>query len=208
MPLFETDKPALVKLQKLQGQQKSYESKIETALNQARTAKTHAEETSRIKIWFWSQKKSITSLRDTVKNLSDAQVCAAEAQKELFAYQKKLSELCGNLFQLCTSSLAANRSAYTRLTGLLNGASQRQLDEQEKQEIQSIINQLNEGVDIFSRQEKFMRELKQAEQLLTEAKDAVSRPGMVLRAALGLAIFASVLAIVLAVILFGGIART
>lgn len=192
----QTDKPTLVKLEEFPAQMISCETKISTIMKQAQAAKGQAEEASKISLLFWNKSKAIKSLRNTVKNLSEVQVGIVEAQKEVLECQNKIVDLYSDLFHICTSSLADNRAAYNRLAELLNGASQERLDDKQKSEIEAIMKRLNDGVDIFSRQDKLLRELEQVEQSLTEIKTTATRPKIISYISIGLSIFASLLVII------------
>ena len=118
--------------------------KAEGAENAANKAKENADTAENASVGFWNKKKAIETVRDTVVELSKAQigaakaqVAAAEAQKISFEYQRKLGELTKSLFKLGVANIAMNRSVVQELKLKLSGASQEELDDLARREINS-----------------------------------------------------------------------
>lgn len=133
---------------------------VEQATQKADTALQAAESAAKKGAGFLQKKEAIESLQDAAVDLADAQVAAAEAQEISFEYQQKLTEMSKFLLNLGVNNIAANRCVVRDLKLKLKGASEEQLDDLARQEIASVIQQLNAQVDIMKRQQDLTTRVK------------------------------------------------
>lgn len=90
----------------------------------------------------------------------------SDAQKLTFDYLSDVTRILRGLFVLGCASLAKNRSVVRELEARLRGDSESQINELARQELESLLMQLNEQRDILERQEQLGRNQRdQAEQI-------------------------------------------
>ena len=81
----------------------------------------------------------------------------SEAQKLTFDYLSDVTRILRGLFILGCASLAKNRSVVRELEARLRGESESQINELARQELETLLMQLNEQRDILERQEQLGR---------------------------------------------------
>lgn len=90
----------------------------------------------------------------------------SEAQKLTFDYLSDVTRILRGLFVLGCTSLAKNRSVVRELEARLRGDSESQISELARQELETLLVQLNEQRDILERQEKLGKnQSEQAKQI-------------------------------------------
>lgn len=129
---------------------KILEKQIQKAVESAEAAKERAED-AQVSAGVGKKKAAIKLLQNVTKGMADAQISAADAQKLLFEYQTKLTEISKFLFNLGVSNIAMNRSVVRELELKLKNASEEEISEFAKQELKNVIIQLKAQEDIMEK---------------------------------------------------------
>lgn len=127
--------------------------KVDEAVRKARLARETSEEAHGRNAGFGSQKDAIDSLQTAVYDLSDAQVAAAEAEKLSFEYQERLGACCRYLLWLGSCNVAVNRSTVRYLSEKLKGASDNELDDMARRELETVVRSLKQQEDLMEEQQ-------------------------------------------------------
>ena len=128
------------------------DNNVQEAVRLASKAKVQAQN-AQVSAGLFKKKAAIELLQDAVQGNAEAQISIADAQKLLFQYQTKLTEITKFLFGLGVSSLAMNRSVVRELELKLKGASAEEISDLAKQELRNVIRQLKAQEDIMKKQE-------------------------------------------------------
>ena len=138
--LNELDYPAYVQ-NEIKAMRES-ERKVQSAVNMANVAKDTAS-TAKSKSAGWGKKKvAIQTLQGAVKDLAEAVVGQADAQKAQFECQNRIVEVTKKLFALGVSNITANRIIVRELELRLKEASEDEISELERREINNVVEQL------------------------------------------------------------------
>ncbi|MBQ6831857.1 MAG: hypothetical protein IJO28_04395 [Oscillospiraceae bacterium] len=151
----------------------------ETALSTANQTKAEAdaakdEVNKELKIGFWSKKEAIGTLGERLKvvtaaftkssglqiALAKAQTELARAQKVSLECQKNLAEISVAMVKLGCTSIAHSNFVIRQLEAILEDASQEELNEIARAELQKVIIQLREQETVFSRQDKIEQRIR------------------------------------------------
>lgn len=124
-----------------------------------------------------SPKAAIQSLQTATLDLANAQESAMNAQKLQFDYQQKLADITKFLFRLGLTNIAMNRVVVEELEYKLRNATQEELDELARAEIENLLKRLKMQQDIDQKQTELTKLLKeqaeandsQAEQIKEQA---------------------------------------
>lgn len=145
------------------------EESVIQAMDLADEAKKSAGKAKQVSVgWFHGKTEAIELLQDAAAGLANAQISAAEAQKLLFEYQAELTKITKYLFGLGASSLAMNRCVVRELELRLKGASEKDISDLAKQELNNVILQLKAQEDLMLRQQKTERHVHEQEIHLRE----------------------------------------
>lgn len=126
--------------------------KVRQALASADKAQRSAESAKGKSTGLGHKKAAIEALQEATADMAEAQINAAEAQKLSFQYQQELGKTTKYLFALGVSNIAATRSVIRELKLRLHNASEEELDELAKEEIYTVVKQLEEQKDIMEKQ--------------------------------------------------------
>ena len=115
--------------------------------------------------WRSGNKKDIIeNTQECVESLANAQQVSVDALKKSFEFQIKLAEISKFLLGIGCSNIAANRTAINAIREKLSYASRRRLSDNVRQELLSIVRQLNEQKDIFERIDSLSKKVEVIEQ--------------------------------------------
>ncbi|MCR4813940.1 MAG: hypothetical protein K5879_03845 [Lachnospiraceae bacterium] len=112
-----------------------------------------------------SKKEAIENLQTATLSLADAQVDAMNAQKLSFEYQQKLADITKFLFRLGLTNIAMNRVVVEELEYKLRNASQEELDDLARAEIENLLKRLKMQQDIDQKQTELAKILKEQSEL-------------------------------------------
>jgi hypothetical protein len=107
--------------------------------------------------WYESaekERKAIAALQKSGVAQAKAIETFSDAQKLTFDYLSDVTKILRGLFVLGCASLAKNRMVVEELEARLRGAGEEQLNELARQELESLLMDLNEQRDVMERQEK------------------------------------------------------
>lgn len=147
------------------------DKKICDSVKKAENAKGKAYEASK-KEAGWSlggkaKKEAIEALQDAVVTQADALSDSTDAHKELFENQKKMAESIRYLFGLGVMNIASNRSIVRQLEFQLRNASEEELSELARREIENVILQLRA-------QEDMQKKIDNQDKIIREHRDSIS----------------------------------
>ena len=108
-----------------------------------------------------SKKAAIESLQTATLDLANAQVDAMNAQKLSFEYQQKLADITKFLFRLGLTNIAMNRVVVEELEYKLRNATQEELDDLARAEIENLLKRLKMQQDIDQKQTELTKLLKE-----------------------------------------------
>ena len=172
------------------------EEKVKSAINKAEQARESANKASKESSGFFNRSDAIEALQAAVRDMSSAISDGAEAQKVSFEYQKRLSDFSKFLLVLGAKSVADNRMIVKEIQLRLKGASEAEISEYAKQELISVVKQLQAQEDLQCKQEKLTEIIKKQENEIKEIKKTTeflsSVEGVVLFIAAVLVIYAIV----------------
>lgn len=132
---------------------------IETASNNAFDAKEAV--INEVGPKTMSKKAAIESLQTATLGLANAQVDAMNAQKLSFEYQQKLADITKFLFRLGLTNIAMNRIVVEELEYKLRNATQEELDDLARAEIENLLKRLKMQQDIDQKQTELTKLLKE-----------------------------------------------
>lgn len=127
---------------------KDASSKAEKALESAKEAK---KKNASFSFTGKNKKEAIESLQNCVVDQSDALTSITEAYDLLFENQKKIIESINYLFALGVTNITANRTIVRILEMRLREASQSELSEFARKELECVIIQLKAQEDLYDK---------------------------------------------------------
>lgn len=134
---------------------KDFEEKKKEAEKEAENAKKAADKAKNIQLkWYKSDKNAIENLQDACSQLSNAMKALVEAQEKAFQSQEKITKVSKFLLGLGLTNVASNRMVIRELEMRLKDASEEQIDELARQELENVVKQLKAQEDMQSRIEK------------------------------------------------------
>lgn len=152
------------------------EKKVNAAIAAGKEAKSAAENAKGVRATFglFEGKDKAQLVITELHSADDAQVEAistlSEAQKQILDYQTDIARILQGLFMLGCANLAQNRTVVRELELRLKGASEAEIGELARKELQGIINQLNQQRDILERQDQLGRnQLEQQKNIAANA---------------------------------------
>ena len=108
-----------------------------------------------------SKKQAIDNLQAATMSLADAQAAAMSAQEMQFEYQQKLSDITKFLLRLGLTNIAMNRVVVEELEYRLRNASQEELDDLARAEIENLLKRLKMQQDVDKKQSELTKLLKE-----------------------------------------------
>lgn len=108
-----------------------------------------------------SKKAAIESLQTATLGLANAQVDAMNAQKLSFEYQQKLADISMFLFRLGLTNIAMNRVVVEELEYRLRNATQEELDDLARAEIENLLKRLKMQQDFDQKQTELRKLIKE-----------------------------------------------
>jgi len=146
----------------------------QSANTEAKNAQTTAEEIKKITNsrkdthWWNSKASAINDVKDDTKKIAQAQVDLAnaqivlaqaqqksnEAQQKTFEFEEKLAKLTAVMVQVGTTSIARSNFLVRELEARMKGASEEELSEMARKELELVVCQIKGQQDVLSRQEQ------------------------------------------------------
>ena len=150
------------------------------------TAKAAAEKADNLKeVKFGKKKAAIEELQATVRDMSnaqseavDAQFALAKAEKQAsealrisFECQSKLGEMAKAMVQYSVSNVAHSRIVVRELEARLNGANREELSDLARQELESVCAEIQRQQDIMAKQEQLFHEVHEHDKQLVRVRE-------------------------------------
>lgn len=98
--------------------------------------------------------------QDTIRSLADAQVALSDAQKILFASQKKMADGMRYLLMLGATNISMTRIVIAELEARLKRATEEQLSQKAREELKNVIGLLRDQEKLFTRQDRMMEQIE------------------------------------------------
>ncbi len=156
--------------------------KTNEASKKASLAKNKANDVGELKAGAGHRTKTIQAMQGSAQDMAEAVVSISEAQQTSFQYTEKLAEYCNVLLMLGVKSTADCRRIVEDLALKVHGATEEELDQLARQEIQNVIFQLKQQLDIFEKIDKneiYITELKgKASELEHNLKNTTKNLGL------------------------------
>ena len=156
---------------------KILDRQIQKALKNAGNAREAAEIAANMSAGWFHKKSAIEGLQSAVEEIGNATADNAESQRMLFDCLQKMAQVEKIILQIGCMSIAMNRSTIRELELKLKGASNEELSELAKKELQSVIKQIRQQQDIFEKQARLennvrtLHEESQAQKNRLDKKD-------------------------------------
>ncbi len=112
------------------------------------------------KVRFAFNKGTIEELQTAVISIADAEQALAITQKVTLEYQKVITDFCRYLLFLGTSNIATNRAIVSTIQSKLSKASEKELSQEEKNELLVVIKELKNQQTIHDEQEQLKLKIK------------------------------------------------
>lgn len=125
----------------------------------AQKAKEASNKASNLSAGFGKKRKAIEALQNAQKENSLATEANSQAIYKIAELQQRLCDAIKALLSLNVRNLAASRSVYRQLELKLKGASEQELSDLAKEEIQKVMTELKNQQDMMLRQEKMSEEI-------------------------------------------------
>ena len=155
---------------------KDFENKKKDAEKKAAIAKRAANEAKKVQLkWYKSDKNAIESLQTACSQLSDATTALVDAQAMAFLSQKKLTDVTKFLLGLGLTNVATSRMIIRELELRLKNASEEQIDELARQELENVVKQLKAQEDMQSRIEKHANALHEHDNCLSTINERLKQ---------------------------------
>ena len=119
------------------------------------------------------EREVITALQLSGTAQAKAIETFSHAQKLTFEYLSGVTKILRALFVLGCASLAKNRAVVRELEARLRGASKERLNDLARQELETLLMQLNEQRDILERQEQLGRNQREQAGLIAQNKEMI-----------------------------------
>ena len=168
-------------IEKCINQLQELEKKVKASEEAGRLAAKEAKEAENKKATFafYESKEKEQAVIQALQTSGVAQAEAietfSEAQKLTFDYLSDVMKVLRGLFVLGCASLAKNRVVVRELEARLRGDSEAQINELARQELESLMMQLNEQRDILERQEKLGANQREQAELISINKDSIQK---------------------------------
>ena len=155
---------------------KDFENKKKDAEDKAALAKNAANAAKNIQLkWYKSDKNAIESLQTACSQLSEATTAMVDAQEKAFLSQKKLAEVSKFLLGLGLTNVASSRMVIRVLELRLKNASEEQIDELARQELENVVKQLKAQEDMQSRIEKHANALLEHDRCFVSTNETLKQ---------------------------------
>lgn len=132
---------------------------VKESEKRAQKAKEAANKASNLSAGFGKKRKAIEALQNAQKENSLANEANSQAIYKIAELQQRLCDAIKALLSLNVRNLAASRSVYRQLELKLKGASEQELSDLAKEEIQKVMTELKKQQDMMLRQEKMSEEI-------------------------------------------------
>lgn len=132
---------------------------VKESEKRAQKAKKAANKASNLSAGFGKKRKAIEAIQNSQKENSLATEANSQAIYKIAELQQRLCDAIKALLSLNVRNLAASRSVYRQLELKLKVASEQELSDLAKEEIQKVMTELKNQQDMMLRQEKMSEEI-------------------------------------------------
>ena len=134
---------------------KAIQQKIQETQQKAKDAKEQATDAWLVKVGFWhSSTPALEALQRAGKCQSEAVISISECQELLFKQQYILAQCTKFLFMLCCANLANAKIAVKEIQMRLQEASEDEISDMARNELQKTVQQLKQQIDILEQHER------------------------------------------------------
>lgn len=141
---------------------KDIESKIAKSVKAADEAKKSVKSAMDVeRHWYQNTTARIVDkLQPAVKDIAHAVEVSVETQKLLFDHEKILANCCKSLFAMGAANIAATRTTVRQIKMQLENASEEEISEMARKELENVVAQLQMQEDLVNRQDKLTEKVK------------------------------------------------
>lgn len=139
----------------------------------AKRAISYAEEAKNKSTGFGKKKAAIEALQVSEYENALSNQSNSQAITKIAMLQQRIIEATKALFSLGVSNIAANRSVYRQLELRMKGASEQELSDFARNEVLSVMQQLNEQQDMMARHNKLSEKVHEQNDLLNNQASAI-----------------------------------
>ena len=126
--------------------------RIEEASERAEEARSAAETAKEVEVtWLSGKKEAIEALQEALGETTEALCESSEIQMELFENQKRIGDICKKLIALGMGNLTLNRMIVREISLRLQDASEEELSDLARKELEDLVKQMKSQEDILSR---------------------------------------------------------
>jgi len=144
------------------------EKKVEKAKKSANNAKEKAKNAENKSANLGHKKEAIGALQKATVEIAKSEGDIIDAMNVSFEYQQQLSQITQYLFMLGVSNIAATRTVIQQLRLEVQKAPKEKMSDLAKNEILTVIRQLEAQEDMTAKQEKHAEALKKHKKLIAE----------------------------------------
>lgn len=156
---------------------RTIQQRIQETQKKAEDAKEEAEEAWLVKVGFWhSSTPALEALQKAGKCQSEAVIGISECQELLFKQQYILAQCTKYLFMLCCANLANAKIAVNEIRMRLQEASEDEISEMARNELQKTMHQLKQQIDLLEQQERLKSKVDKIESKLKTLESFLSKP--------------------------------
>lgn len=139
---------------------KELDQKVQSALEKAGTAKEAATVAYFKDAGFFHRTDAIESLQKATLQIGNATADNADSQKLLFDCLRKMAQVEKVILQIGCVSIAMNRSTVRELEAKLKNASQSELSDMARKELESVVSQIRQQQDVLEKQDRLEKNVK------------------------------------------------
>lgn len=151
---------------------KVIQNRISETKGKAENAKDQATKAWLVPVGFFHRTTpALEALQRAGKCQSEALVDISECQELLFQQQFILAQCTKCLFLLCCGNMACARIAVQQIQAQLKGASEEEISDIARNELQKTLQQLKQQVDLLEQQEKLKGKVGQLEEHINTVKE-------------------------------------
>ena len=155
---------------------KAIQQKIQETQQKAKDAKEQATDAWLIEVaWYTRTVPALEALQRAGKCQSEAVIGISECQELLFKQQYILAQCTKFLFMLCCANLANAKIAVKEIQMRLQEASENEISDMARNELQKTIQQLKQQIDLLEQHERLKRKVDKIDEKMKSIEFFLSK---------------------------------
>lgn len=157
------------------GSLKAIQQKIHETQRKAKDAKEKAVTAWHVKVGFFHRTTpALEALQSAGKCQSEALIDLSECQELLFKQQYILAQCTRLLFMLCCANIANARIAVKEIQMRLQEASQEEISEMARNELQKTVQQLKQQIDLLEQHDRLKRKVENIDLKMKKLEECIA----------------------------------